>query len=163
MALTTSHYPGVTDLFIKDTVMIDRNGEARLADFGILTFVSRLPTHFIPNSLLSPIDATIRWMSPELFDPGGSWPGSGQPTKESDYYALGMVILEVLSGAPPFPYVNYRSIKSSIIDGARPRRPGGARFTDALWGITEQCWLLNPNDRPTAEAVLQSLEQASKL
>ena len=142
--------------------MIDDNGQARLADFGLLTFVSCLPTHFIPNSLF-PVDATIEWMSPELLDPGGYWPGSGQPTKESDYYALGMVILEVLSGAPPFPYGGYFNIKSSIIHGARPRRPGGALFTDALWGITEQCWLFNPNDRPTAEAVLRSLEQASKL
>ena len=40
---------------------------------------------------------TVRWMSPELLDPERfGIPGSeGRPTRESDCYALGMVIYEV--------------------------------------------------------------------
>lgn len=39
-------------------------------------------------------EGTLRWMSPELLDPDGSG-SSGRPTRESDRYALGMVIYEV--------------------------------------------------------------------
>ena len=41
---------------------------------------------------------TYRWMSPELLDPerfGMSATGDNRPTKQSDCYALGMVIYEV--------------------------------------------------------------------
>ena len=45
-------------------------------------------------------------MSPELLDPERFGLQDGRPTKRSDCYALGMVILEVLSGKPPFPNYN---------------------------------------------------------
>ena len=38
---------------------------------------------------------TIRWMSPELLDPGRFEITDCRPTKQSDCYALGMVIYEV--------------------------------------------------------------------
>ena len=37
---------------------------------------------------------TFRWTSPELLDPKG-FGSDGRPTRESDRYALGMVIYEV--------------------------------------------------------------------
>jgi len=37
---------------------------------------------------------TFRWMSPELLDPE-HFDSDGRPTRESDCYALGMVIYEV--------------------------------------------------------------------
>jgi serine/threonine protein kinase len=39
-------------------------------------------------------EGTLRWMSPELLDPEG-FGSNGGPTRESDRYALGMVIYEV--------------------------------------------------------------------
>ena len=39
-------------------------------------------------------EGTFRWMSPELLDPDG-FGSNGCPTRESDCYALGMVIYEV--------------------------------------------------------------------
>jgi len=38
-------------------------------------------------------------MSPELIDPKE---GDGRPTKDSDCYALGMVVYETISGHLPF-------------------------------------------------------------
>ena len=38
---------------------------------------------------------TTRWMSPELLDPDLFGTGDCRPTKQSDCYALGMVIYEV--------------------------------------------------------------------
>jgi serine/threonine protein kinase len=39
-------------------------------------------------------EGTFRWMSPELLDPS-VFGSDGRPTRESDRYALGMVIYEV--------------------------------------------------------------------
>ena len=47
---------------------------------------------------------TTRWMSPELLYPEKFGGSDGRPTKQSDCYALGMVVYEVLTGvaAPVF-------------------------------------------------------------
>ena len=104
-------------------------------------------------------------MSPELLDPIKFSFGGGQPTKESDRYAIGMVIYEVLSGQAPLALHNRHIVSSKIIEGERPGRPSGAEgasFTDDLWRILEQCWSAQPEVRPTTELVLEYLERASK-
>ena len=103
-------------------------------------------------------------MSPELLDPDRFGLGDGRPTGNSDCYALGMVILEVLSGKAPFSYYNGVIVIRKITEGERPGRPQGAEevwFTDDLWGMLEQCWSPQPERRPTIEAVLQCLKQGS--
>ena len=49
-------------------ILIDKHGDARLADFGLLTIVSD-PTNFTASSPFV-ISGTIRRMSPELLGPG---------------------------------------------------------------------------------------------
>ena len=41
---------------------------------------------------------TLRWMSPELLDPERFGNSDGRQTKQSDCYALGMVVYEVGEG-----------------------------------------------------------------
>ena len=116
------------------------------------------------TSNLSVTGGTLRWMSPELLDPSRFGLENSRPTKESDCYALGMVILEVLSGQPPFEGDwNYMSVVK-VVEGKHPERPQGAKgvwLTDELWGVLEQCWSLQPTDRPTAEAICGHLEHHS--
>ena len=84
--------------------------------------------------------------------------------RESDCYALGMVILEVLSGQAPFPHYNGLILMRKVIQGERPGRPQGvegAWFTDDLWEMLGQCWLPQAKDRPAIEAVLECLKRAS--
>ena len=141
--------------------MIDQNGHARLADFGLLTFISD-PTN--PTGSSSVTNAgTTRWMSPELLHPEEFGFEQSRPTKRSDCYALGMVILEVLSEEPPFARDKDFIVMRKVIEGERPGRPEGGLFTDGLWRIMEECWLPQPKGRPTVEAVLECLEQVSKL
>jgi len=103
-------------------------------------------------------------MSPELLDPERFGLGDGRPTKRSDTYALGMVILEVLTGKPPFPDCNGMIVMRKVVEGEHPGRPQGGEevwFTDDLWEMLEQCWSPKPEKRPTIDAVLQCLKQGS--
>ena len=148
--------------FTKVNIMIDNDGNARLADFGLLTIVSD-STH-AETTTTSEGSGTIRWMSPELLDPEEFGSKNGRPTKESDCYALGMVILEVLTGQAPFPCCNNMAVMRKIIKGERPDRPRGPEalwFTDDLWGLLKQCWSSEPKLRPTVESVLERLKQGS--
>jgi serine/threonine protein kinase len=68
-------------------------------------------TSLISNDTLMPFTAggTHRWMSPELLDPelfGIPQSEGDRPTRQSDCYALGMVIYEVRVRGSPFVVEN---------------------------------------------------------
>jgi len=147
---------------MKANVLIDENGRARLADFGLLVIVSDLPQPTFSITLA--MAGTIGWMGPELLNPEQFGMKDNKPTKESDCYALGMTILEVLSGQVPFTPFRDPAIMLKVIKGERPGRPKGTKgewFTDDLWRTLEWCWLPQAEDRPDVEAVLKCLEGLS--
>ena len=161
MIFTASRSPSIDPLLIKANVLVDKNCRARLADFGLLTFVSD-PTN--PTNASSVTNCgTTRWMSPELLYPQEFGFEHSQPTNKSDCYALGMVILEVLSEEPPFAGDRDVIVMRRVIGGERPERPKRAWFTDDLWRTLEQCWSPQPKDRPSVEAVLGFLDRIWKI
>jgi len=143
-------------------ILIDTNGHARLTGFSILAGASDQP---IVTSHTGQGGA-VRWMSPELFFPALFGLMDSYPTKESDCYALGMVIYEVLSGQVPFAQ-DFREIPVmlKIADGRRPGRPQGregAWFTDEVWDTLGRCWKHQPHERPRIDAVLQCLQGVAR-
>ena len=152
-----SRFPVLLSFLVKDNILIDQTGHARLADFGFLTIISDAAT-CLPSSSFS-IGGTLRWMSPELVAPGKFGLETSHPTKSSDCYSLGMVIYETVSGKKPYHETRDVAVFLKIVEGERPRRCEG--FADSLWGMTEECWTFQPNGRPTIEGVLQCLETCS--
>jgi len=109
---------------------------------------------------------TTRWMSPELLYVVQYGLKNGRPTRRSDCYALGMTLLEVLSGDVPFAPFNSFAVMLKVVEGERPARPEGAegsRFTDDVWQVLNQCWAHQPKDRPPIADVLECLERVSKV
>ena len=152
----TLSYPNLPDP--KDNVLIGQKGHACLAGFNLLTIAEDLPT---ATSSVAQY-GTVRWMGPELLDPGILGLENASPTQESDCYALGMVIYEVLSGQKPFALYRDFTVIQMVLEGNHPRRPLGEKgkvFTDDMWGILKHCWNPQPRDRMSAEAVLLGLEQ----
>ena len=149
-----------TDFYSKKTnILVNQNGHACLADFGLLTIASDTTNTTSPNSSLP--SGTIRWMSPELFEPAKFGLTGRRRTKLSDCYALGMVVYEVLSGRVPFYQYDDVAVIPKILKGDRPERPQGVGrlwFTDGIWSTLEGCWKAMPDDRPSAEDVLRRLE-----
>ena len=149
---------------LKLNILIDRDKCARLADFGLLTIVSD-HTNF-PTPSYAPTGGTTRWMSPELLHPELFDSSDGRPTKASDCYAVGMVILEVLTGQPPFAPFQDHVVSRKVTDGGRPERPEGVRgtwFTDGLWEMLGLCWRADSQSRPTIKAVRECLKQVSTI
>lgn len=149
--------------FLQANILIDQHHHACLADFGLSTIV---PNPACPTSSSTYTEAgTTRWMSPELLDPDRLGLEDSRRTKESDCYALGMVIYEVLSGQVPFGRLHNDFIAMlKTTEGERPERPEGLErvwFTDALWKTLELCWSHKPEDRPTIEDVSERLEQTT--
>ena len=89
-------------------ILVNKDRRACIADFGLST-ITGVATHaaastsqasLISNDTLMSFTGggTRRWMSPELLDPerfGMPESEGNRPTRQSDCYALGMVIYEV--------------------------------------------------------------------
>ena len=137
--------------------MIRDDGRALLSDFSLITLIPDQST-FISTCLGG---GTFQWMSPELLDPTRVNSEKGRPTKESDCYALGMVIYEVLSGGAPFGTNLSLAVISKILGGERPKKPqgeAGKLFTAGIWDVVERCWKAEPSERASARDVLLCLE-----
>jgi len=128
---------------------------------------------------------TVRWMSPELLDPDRFGFADDRPTKQSDCYALGMVVYEVRAEAviPTFanvriiycqvlcgnhPYEDIRDwqlVILRVLDGKRPQKPEAAErlgFAGGLWTVVEQCWAVDAGTRPDVRLVLSHLNHAAR-
>ena len=90
-------------------ILINKSFRACLADFGLSTVVGVERDTAANPSLISVASeislmsftegGTARWMSPELLDPDRFGMIDCRPTKQSDCYALGMVVYEVRADA----------------------------------------------------------------
>lgn len=174
--------------------MIDESLRARLADFGLSTIVavercvadnaSVASLASVPSLMSFTAGGTPRWMSPELLDPDRFGITDYRPTKQSDCYALGMVVYEVradviiptftvvrliyrqvLCGNPPYwEITNGSAVMIAIMNGERPEKPeeaGGLGFTTGLWRIIQRCWLVETSERPDVKDVLFQLNRAA--
>lgn len=104
-------------------------------------------------------------MGPELLHPQRFGLSKSRLTKESDCYALGMVVYETLSGKTPFAGVPFPTLILKVLDGDRPERPRGARgawLGDDIWEMLDLCWKAQPYERPSLGTILQCLRGAPR-
>ena len=98
-----------TDRNDQVNILVSQSCRACLADFGLSTIIGigrraadnpSVSSATPEASLMSfTTGGTPRWMSPELLDPDRFGITDCRPTKQSDCYALGMVVYEVRTDA----------------------------------------------------------------
>ena len=87
--LAAAHAKGVLHRDFKPAnIMIDSHGEVRIMDFGLAAIADQLDT----NDAFS---GTPAYMAPEQL-------AGKEATRQSDVYALGLVLYELFTGKPPF-------------------------------------------------------------
>ena len=87
--LAAAHAKGVLHRDFKPAnIMIDSRGEVRIMDFGLAAIADQLDTS-------DAFSGTPAYMAPEQLAGTGA-------TRQSDLYALGLVLYEVFTGKPPF-------------------------------------------------------------
>ncbi|KAG8737465.1 hypothetical protein FRC12_017156, partial [Ceratobasidium sp. 428] len=155
--LTYLHRCGIVHGDLKGAnILVSTDGIPMLADFGnaILRDQSLLFTVTTASLAITP-----RWTAPELLQGLVA-----HCTMEADVYALGMTILETITGNVPYGNKNDRAIICSVILGEVPERPNpttllGRKEGDVLWVLLLGCWSYEPKDRPSAVTVTGALRK----
>ncbi|KAF9059380.1 kinase-like domain-containing protein, partial [Rhodocollybia butyracea] len=119
-------------------ILVSELGCCLLADFGLSISVLQSS-----SSATGDPRGSTRWMDPEMF-----YPTYARASISTDMYALGCTILEVVTGAPPFPEIHSDvAVISHVMAGFRPLRPADG-FSDELWEVVKECWV-DSNKRPS--------------
>ncbi|KAG8704893.1 hypothetical protein FRC08_001962 [Ceratobasidium sp. 394] len=129
-------------------VLISDAYEPLLADFGNAQLRERSLqfTYTTYGGNLSP-----RWTAPELLD-------EGSYSVKADVYALGMTVLEVITGQVPYAGSSDIQVITAILNRRHPKRPEVYIPTESengntLWSVLTHCWEFNPGLRPSAKYV----------
>ncbi|KAF8797484.1 kinase-like protein [Phlegmacium glaucopus] len=131
-------------------ILIYENGEACLTDLGMRNLP--YPQNLAMANRSSCVDE-VRWMAPELIDPGPSVTGGDDGycvIPASDVYSFGMTALELISRQVPFAHRrNIMGVIMEVTSGIRPPRPGPEfkEMTDEVWNLLTKCWVHKPMDR----------------
>ncbi|KAG8723789.1 hypothetical protein FRC09_001757 [Ceratobasidium sp. 395] len=131
----------------QSNILISDAGEPLLSDFGNAILQERT-LEFTDTTTKRSI--SLRWTAPELLS-------QCQYSPQADVYALGMTILEVVTGAIPYVGIKDISVITAIVSGRLPARPehipAASKDGNTLWMLLNHCWAFSPGSRPTASEV----------
>ncbi|MEV2250205.1 bifunctional serine/threonine-protein kinase/ABC transporter substrate-binding protein [Streptomyces sp. NPDC050147] len=156
-ALDAAHAAGVVHRDIKPgNVMIERDGTAKVVDFGIATFMERAADDSRLTQTGQLPFGSVPYLAPERFR---QEPGDGR----TDLYALGCVVYELLVGRPPFTGTAAGVMYHHVNDA--PLRPSRARaeVTAPVERLVLDLLAKDPADRPAdAATTLERILDAAR-
>lgn len=141
-ALAYLHSQGVIHRDIKsDSILLAADGRVKLSDFGFCAQVSQeLPKR---KSLVG----TPYWMSPEVISRLPYGP-------EVDIWSLGIMVIEMVDGEPPFFNEPPLQAMRRIRDMPPPKLKNSHKVSSRLQGFLDRILVRDPGQRATAAELL---------
>jgi serine/threonine protein kinase len=133
------HAEGIIHRDIKgDNILIDSTSDVKLADFGLSQNLSLVKQDDIAG--------TPYWMAPEIINMSGA-------SYTSDIWSVGCMVIELLSGKPPYcDFAPHTALYKIAMDLHPPIPPG---CSPAVEDFLLLCLKKEPGLRPSATQLLQ--------
>eukprot|EP01006_Ploeotia_vitrea_P031747 TRINITY_DN64054_c0_g1_i3.p1 TRINITY_DN64054_c0_g1~~TRINITY_DN64054_c0_g1_i3.p1 ORF type:complete len:377 (-),score=54.74 TRINITY_DN64054_c0_g1_i3:137-1267(-) len=143
------HMKGVVHGDIKgQNVLISEKGEVKLTDFGTAT-----KTELAENKVKGgTVVGTILWMAPEVCR-------GGVPTKWSDIWSLGCMLIEMATGKSPWAEIGFENIMTALFHIGKaknpPQIPSDLCLSKDCVDFISKCLQVNPKSRPSVDQLLE--------
>lgn len=154
--LATCHDHGIIHRDLKpENILITSEGQPVILDFGLALTKG---AHRVTYANLSSAAGTPDYMAPEQIE-------GRRGDQRTDIYAVGTMLYELLTGAPPFTGDNSLAVMAQHLNSAVPRldrkRPG---VSPQLAAVTARCLQRDPGERyPDMHALLHDLENLDSI
>ncbi|KAB5593187.1 hypothetical protein CTheo_3350 [Ceratobasidium theobromae] len=137
-------------------ILMSQDHTPKLTDFGS-AMMKEYTLQFTATQSQSSM--SLRWTAPEVVM------GETEHTSKGDVYALGMTMLEVITGLPPYTDVRleqavmYRIMSKTLPERPKELIPSLNPFrANMLWSLLASCWQHDPLARPTTMEVQRLLK-----
>jgi len=125
-----------------DNVLINSNGEFKLADFGMAVQLSN------KQSSLKTVVGSPYWMAPEILM-------EHNYGKEVDVWSFGAVVMEMIDGVPPYYQFPPEKATKLIVENGAPAPKNIDKMSHELKDFLMQCMYMEPKRRATMDQLLQ--------
>jgi serine/threonine protein kinase len=128
-------------------IFIEKDYSLRIGGYGSLIRLAMATNNNAEEPeggkpILEFVDLIARYAAPELYE-------TGKPTKESDLYALGVVLYEIIMQQPPFPNLSANAIKNKVcvLNETLKFLPLPLKVPRRIVKLVEQLWHPDPSSR----------------
>ncbi|CAG8750708.1 10814_t:CDS:2, partial [Racocetra persica] len=138
-----------------DNILLDHMGTIKFVDFGAAKILAKNQrtmgrTTTGPGTNVNSLTGTPMYMAPEVIT-GGEKGRKGS----MDIWSLGCCVLEMATGRRPWSNLdNEWAVMYHVVTG-HPPLPDSSQLSDLGIDFLRQCFTRSPQDRPSAEELLQ--------
>ncbi|KAF9499684.1 kinase-like protein [Pleurotus eryngii] len=125
-------------------VLVDNDGHARIADFGLV------PLYALASA--GEYSGSLRWTAPEVIRSKIHGKCRLKRMPAGDIYSFGCLCVELNSLQPPFDGISEVNVVMLVLDGIPPPRP--AEMEDEMWTLVQDCLCPDFCNRPRASALV---------
>ncbi|WP_214110638.1 protein kinase domain-containing protein [Acrocarpospora catenulata] len=144
LVLAAAHDRGIVHRDVTpENVLLAPDG-AKLLDFGIAAFAGEAGDELVADF------GTPPYVAPERLKELPAAPAV-------DVYSLGVLLYEMLTGAPPYPETTWEGIEAARREGPPPSPDGVPGLPPEIAALCRRCLSPEPADRPTAREVAAAL------
>ncbi|XP_022808910.1 fibroblast growth factor receptor 2-like [Stylophora pistillata] len=127
-------------------ILLGEGRVVKIADFGLLRQTANY-IYEIKNTKKVP----VKWMAPEVIS-------TNTFTSKSDVWSYGVFVWELATlGDTPYPGVENKDLFVLLKRGHRLEKPNSC--SEELYSFMSDCWREDPDDRPTFEQLISTLEE----
>jgi serine/threonine-protein kinase len=155
-ALATTHARGIVHRDLKpENLMLVADDEApggervNVLDFGIARLTTERTTETAPGTVIG----TAAYMSPE------QCAGDAELDGRSDVYSLGVVLYEMIAGAPPFRGDFATLLRRHLLEAPKPLQIAAPEASPEIAGLVARMLAKEPSRRPDMAEVLDELRR----